>query len=258
MHFKPAAVRALVAAIAVQAAAAHADVTAGLREVGGLLAFGIILSGDIEPSDAVTFGALAAEAPANAVRMVLPNTKGGDVAAAMDIGRILRNEGFNVVILPGAECFSSCVFILAAGIDKRVQGSVGIHRPYFVAATEGSVADAIKETKEQIEVYLGEMNIPLRLAEDMFSVDPADMRLLNERELSDYRLNSMDYTEREAQALSSAEKYGLSRSAYEAFRADLNRSCQAAMANPTVFKLCAAEVILRHGVNIPEGWFDVE
>jgi hypothetical protein len=59
------------------------------------------------------------------------NSRGGDVAAAMAIGRMLRKE--NAWLGVNGVCISACVLILAGAVDRQIGKSdaVGIHRPYF-------------------------------------------------------------------------------------------------------------------------------
>ncbi len=125
------------------------------------------------------------------------------------MGRFLRALEFDVVLLPGKSCHSACVFLLAAGISKSVEGDVGIHRPYFWTGGTGSFSDAIKAVKAESEAYFEEMNIPGRLAEDMFSIDPGDMRILTAAELRDHRLNSKDYLVQESDTIDIIEETGL-------------------------------------------------
>lgn len=158
---------------------------------------------------------------------------------------------FDAVILPDAVCYSACVFLLAAGIDKKVQGQVGIHRPYFTSVVTGSVSDAIKATKLEAEAYFDEMNIPGRLAEDLFSIDPANMRILSESELRDYRLNSKDYAAQESDTVGMIDSLGVSRQAYEAFREDLNYRCQIFMGRTNRLHACMREVANRHNIPLP-------
>ena len=102
--------------------------------------------------------------------------------------------------------------------------------------------------KAEAEAYLDEMNIPTRLVEDMFSVDPAAMRILTEAELGAYRLNSEDYVMREQRSQRNAAQNGMTREAYEIFRQDLNYSCTIFTGQPAPLEACVREVAARHGI----------
>lgn len=235
--------------------AALADVRFSVADPNGTgEVFVASLDGEIVQNDVDALVTATESAPASAMKILVVNSEGGDLTTAMMIGRFVRAMHFDVVVPETAECYSACVFVLAAGIDKRVRGRVGIHRPYFGNIDPAKAADAIKATKLEVDNYLAEMNIPSRLSDDMFSIDPIDMRMLSGEELQDYRLNTMDYVAREANSVKSAETYGLSRQDYEIFIQDLNYSCQIAVADVDAFKTCAAEVAGKHGVSLPSGF----
>lgn len=231
---------------------AKADLTASVRnDVRFGQVFSVIIGGTITSEDRDALLATHEEASASDLRMVILRSEGGDLDAAMEMGRYLRAMEFEAIVLPDTVCYSACVFLLAAGVDKKVQGDVGIHRPYFTTATSISVSDAIKATKAEAEAYFEEMNIPSRLAEDMFSIEPANMRILSEAELRDYRLNSKDYAAQETDTIGMVERLGVTREAYEAFRQDLNYSCQIFMGSPERLTTCMGEVAARHAIPMP-------
>ncbi|MDZ7907387.1 MAG: hypothetical protein U5N10_03570 [Gemmobacter sp.] len=139
----------------------------------------------------------------------------------------------------------------SAPVNKVVLGEVGMHRPYFpqlAAAEVGPALQAVKAVKAASEAYLDEMNIPTRLVEDMFSIDPAAMYILNSAELTTYRLNSEDHVLREQRAQSSAARYGMSREAYELFRRDLDYSCKIFIRQKAQMTACVNSVAARHGL----------
>lgn len=62
------------------------------------------------------------------------NSPGGDIAAAMAIGRMFREE--RAWLHVNGVCISACVLILAGAVDRSTNfGRVGIHRPYFLTTT---------------------------------------------------------------------------------------------------------------------------
>ena len=66
------------------------------------------------------------------VRVFL-NSKGGEVLAAVQLGRIIRSQAIEVWVDKSAECTSACILVLAAGVSRvAIPGArLGIHRPYF-------------------------------------------------------------------------------------------------------------------------------
>lgn len=146
------------------------------------------------------------------------SSPGGKLSEAMKIGRWVRAKKLTVVVPNTANCFSSCVHILAAGVVKWPWGDVGIHRPYFQAAPAQGFDAALKSVLLESRAYFKEMNIPEVLADDMFSVPPEKLQLLGDELLDRYRLNQDDMAYAEERDIANAAAYGLTRSEYMARR----------------------------------------
>lgn len=107
------------------------------------------------------------------------DSQGGDLLAAMEIGRLLRKSNAWTVVSVGAECSSACIFILASGVTRSVQGSsvrLGLHRPRFdqkmFSNLDATKAKALyNRLIERCRVYLREMGISDRLLEDMLRIE---------------------------------------------------------------------------------------
>jgi ATP-dependent protease ClpP protease subunit len=102
------------------------------------------------------------------------NSRGGSVAAAMAIGRMLRKE--HAWLEVKGDCISACVLILAGAVDRHFgkSGVVGIHRPYLaLTAQQNPTPDQIKRDYgamlQDIRSYLREMNVSEQLANDIVS-----------------------------------------------------------------------------------------
>jgi hypothetical protein len=183
------------------------------------------------------------------------NSRGGDVDAAMAIGRMLRKE--NAWIEVNGLCISACVLILAGAVDRLIgaDAKVGIHRPYLAIHSQSSVtADQVKNSYRTIlhgmRVYLREMNVSDRLADDMLAVAPEHVRILTEVELREYSLLGVDSVEQERRAVESevqevreAHRLGLERLEYNRRKALGETLCP--LTDPT-FWICR-ENVLRTG-----------
>lgn len=106
------------------------------------------------------------------------NSIGGDVGAALSIGRMLRREDKSAVVGPDDVCISACVLVLAGATHRAIMGGkVGIHRP-FVGQDSATTPEQQKTQYEGIERavrgYLHEMNIDARLYDDMFRISPTN------------------------------------------------------------------------------------
>jgi hypothetical protein len=142
------------------------------------------------------------------------NTDGGDLKEAMAIGRWVRQNRVSVVIVEESNCYSSCVYILAAAVSKYPGGDVGIHRPYLVKQPSASFDLVMKRALRDSQAYFTEMNIPAQLADAMFSIPPEQLEVLDKAKLSFYRLDQDDFAYREEQDMQSAARYGMTRQEY--------------------------------------------
>lgn len=238
-----------IAALALAATVARADITAGGVDDPALgPGFAAQLSGEITARDVQALADARSLAEGTNVRMLMLNSPGGDVESALSIGRMVRALGITVIVPPGAECLSACVFILAAGVDRIPKGRVGIHRPYFLVPPGRDIGEALRRIEQDARDYLAEMNVPTRLAEDMFSIDPRDMEILDAERLRSYRLVGRDMVDREESALQLAEELGMTRQEYEAFAADINYRCTIFSGQRSALFDCIRTVAAEHGV----------
>jgi hypothetical protein len=143
------------------------------------------------------------------------DSRGGSVDAAMSIGRVLRKEEAGAFVSQGAVCLSSCVLILAGGVARSFQGSVGIHRPYFEVPSGDVSSQNIKaeygKMLQGLRAYFREMNVTEGLADAMLLISPENVRLLSKAELDNYGLTDTDPIWEEAFEVQQAQLYGLNR-----------------------------------------------
>ena len=144
------------------------------------------------------------------------DSEGGDVEAAISIGRLLRKMSAHAQIRGDAKCFSSCVFIYA-GATHRVGEKIGIHRP-FSLSTEARTFDEIQAEQRRLNsvvgAFLEEMNVSPRLLEAMNNVSPQNIRMLSDVEMEEFGLVNMDPVLQALQDAESAREYGLSMPEY--------------------------------------------
>jgi ATP-dependent protease ClpP protease subunit len=141
------------------------------------------------------------------------DSSGGDVEAAISIGRLLRKMSAHAYVLGKNErCLSSCVF-LYAGATHRVGFKVGIHRP-FSLSTEPRTYNEIQAEQRRlnsiVKAFLEEMNVSPRLLEAMNTVPPERIRMLSDAELEEFGLGVMDPVLQELQDAERARELGLS------------------------------------------------
>lgn len=188
------------------------------------------ISGVISNQDFIEVRAIADRNVANTKRTTLfrLNSRGGDVEAAIGIGRQLRRLSAIAAITSNEKCLSSCVFILAGATQRVIGGVVGIHRPYSLRIDQRDYA-AIQKDQRRIatfaKTYLEEMNLPPQLYDAMVRVPPEKIRVLSEKELEDFGLVQTDPVEQELQDDAGARKYGLNKIEFLRRKAEVGQAC---------------------------------
>jgi hypothetical protein len=161
------------------------------------------------------------------IRPVALNSRGGSVAAAMAIGRILRRERLQAIVPFDGECYSACVLIFAGAVQRT--GKVGIHRPYLEVSRQEMSAEQVRESYQrmlqEIRSYFCEFNVSEHLADAMLRIEPAKVRLLDDIALADYGLTPTDPIEQETEDLQDAKSWGLSRQEYIRRKSIAARMC---------------------------------
>ena len=157
------------------------------------------------------------------------DSSGGDIYAAMEIGRLIRKARASCVIPTGAKCYSACVFVLAGAVKRYVtDDQVGIHRPYseYVGKRDyESTQNEYRRTETAVRAYLREMNLPEQLFEAMVLVPPEKIRILSAKELQAFGLSGTDPVEQETEDATDASDYGISKAECIRRKASLDRVC---------------------------------
>ena len=164
-----------------------------VKEVSGKKCFSITISGEIDRTTVVALqralgskecrARMQGEDPRNWPIVVSIGGPGGDVEAAMQIGRIFRASEAWVEVEHEEPCASACVIAFLGGVSRSVSpwgGMVGLHRPYAVrpTSTQAEAQSAFESLRTGLEKYFREMNLASRLLEIMNSVDPGSVKWL--------------------------------------------------------------------------------
>jgi len=153
----------------------------------------------------------------NLVPVFFLDSHGGDIYAAMEIGRLLRKERAVAVVTRAASCMSACIFVLLGAVRRVVDGPIGIHRPYSDSTGEIDFETAqhrYRQLVRSVQLYLQEMNASERLLEAMIRIPPERVRILAGSEVGDFGLAGIDPVEEEMIDSNLAAKYGLTRREY--------------------------------------------
>jgi len=181
------------------------------------------------------------------------NSPGGDVKAAMELGRLLRRENRDAFVGPAksAVCASACVLTLAGAPSKIIMGKVGIHRPYV---PDDKISDPTgqKLRYEALEIeiksYLREMNVNPQLFDDMMRIPPSNVRYLTKVELERYGLSGTDPYVDEANLTNSANLLRISKQELLSRRSRIAAECKTTISKE--YGQC--HVAIEYGISIEE------
>jgi hypothetical protein len=174
-----------------------------------------------------------AENRANFNRHIHLNSKGGDLNAALELGKLIRSHDLITFVLE--ECFSSCVIAFAGGVWRNVVveafgmplAKIGIHRP-FSTGHATSVAERRKEFNtlaQSVKTFLREGGVAETLWDDMVKTPPENMRLLNQEDVIHYGLLGKDPAYADYVDSQEAKRYGISKTEYLKRKAMIKELC---------------------------------
>ena len=149
--------------------------------------------------------------------MILLNSEGGDVDAAIALGRLLRSNLASAWVREPWSCLSSCVFVFAGATIRLADGKIGIHRPYIsdtlnrsFAQIQRSQAVLAKRAKD----YLVEVNVLPQLFDEMMTTSPENIRILTYDEQKRFGLGPVDPVRQEMEDAKGAREYGITKEEY--------------------------------------------
>ena len=164
------------------------------------------------------------------------NSTGGDIYAAIEIGKLIRKARAECEIEIGGKCYSACVLVLSGAVVRWVLGGeVGIHRPYskYVGNRDyESTQNEYRRTETAVRAYLTEMNLPGQLFEAMLSVPPEKIRILSDEETEAFGLSGTDPVEQETRDAMDADRYGISRTELLRRKTNVDKVCPNPLPGP--------------------------
>ena len=170
----------------------------------------VLVNGVIETADVAKIDGILSSLKGTPALWI--NSDGGDLEAAIAIGRLLRKT--EAVVTVQGRCASACVFILAGGVTRSaMQGVVVIHRPFLTKDLPGGTGydESYKRAAQMIRSYLAEMNIPAELGDRMLTIPPDEGVTLTKEELDRYTLLiAQDPAYEQKLAANEAHRWGIS------------------------------------------------
>jgi hypothetical protein len=111
------------------------------------------------------------------------DSEGGDVSAAISIGRLVRKYDGITVISENSNCYSSCALIFIAGVERRIHpcGELGLHRPYLSSTPQSrdTIETEVPIMLSQVRSYIVEMGITDNFYQQMVNTEPSQMVIYN-------------------------------------------------------------------------------
>lgn len=112
------------------------------------------------------------------------DSPGGDMDAAMRLGREIRSLQLPVNIRRNGSCASACVLVYAGGVLRNPMGKIAIHRPYYSSGSESltQTQKRFRRLETTVKSYLQEMNVSPQLYDAMMRIPPEDAYELSREE----------------------------------------------------------------------------
>jgi len=104
------------------------------------------------------------------------NSEGGDIFAAIRIGRLIRKLKARTVVAPRAKCHSACALIFIAGMERTNSGEIGLHRPYHDTDAE-QLKQYLPALYAQVKDYVLEMGLSEAFFQKMMDTDSSKMAI---------------------------------------------------------------------------------
>ena len=142
-------------------------------------------------------------------------SNGGDIDAAMDVGRLLRKLGVFSVIDKNDQCMSACVFAFMGGERRSVAGRLGIHRPFFPHTSDLPDRQAqFRHMQKILKDYVDELDFPSSLYEAVMLVPPESIKILAAAELKSLYLEGISPSSEDLADAATARHLNLSMADY--------------------------------------------
>ena len=147
-------------------------------------------------------------------------SNGGDIDAAMDLGRMLRDLGVFTLVGKTDQCLSACVFAFMGGERRSVAGRLGIHRPFFPYTQDLPDRPArFRHLQRTLKAYIEEMDFPTSLYEAVMLVPPESMKFLAPAELKSFYLEGISPSSEDRADAAAARRLDLSMFEYLKYKA---------------------------------------
>lgn len=190
-----------------------------------------LVAGEISADSVTRFASFLDSRPKGATVTMFFGSPGGDLAAAMDLGRLIRrNPPVIGLVAPSTTCSSACVLSLLGATSRKVGGRIGIHRPFTLSTAPSNLEErqqAFRRMERSVRDYLAEMNIPSSLLDEMLRYEAHSMHYMSKAELTRFRIEGTDHVWQDQVDTDMARRYGLDKKTYLARKSLSESRCKA-------------------------------
>ncbi|RWP64132.1 SH3 domain-containing protein [Mesorhizobium sp.] len=132
------------------------------------------------------------------VQIVGFNSPGGNVAKALELGRLIRAFGLDTFQIKRSECASACALAFMGGVRRMAEaGGIGVHRSSFANPDQigsGDATAAVQDMTAEMIDFMIEMGVDPALLRLSHRYGSDDMRYLSRSEMAQYRVVTGDTT----------------------------------------------------------------
>lgn len=218
----------------------------GLGGVSGLPAYcHFTVSGEIGDTTVTYVRNQLNSAPKAAQSCIVSfDSLGGDVEAAIELGRFLRARNATTLVPANATCASACVLAFLGGAQRQALGRIGIHRPYSsdLSSSVGQSEHSYTHVNDLVKSYFLDINVPAELLTAMNGIPPDEVMWLSASEAARFHITGDDPAWADYQDSRTAKALGISKEAlYE--RRNLAKRLCAGQQDPVQHYMCTSKVI---------------
>lgn len=181
----------------------------------------VVVSGDIRKADVAKFRSAMTKADSIAL-----DSPGGNIDAAMEMGRIARRLNVPVSVADDARCYSSCALIYISGVVRTNHGKVGVHRPFFSGppASARQIEKELPQMLTDVRNFIAEMGVMEDFARVMINTPPSSMRVFVGDEILEY-VPEIDPLYDELRVADEARTRGVTTDDFRRLEAKADRYC---------------------------------
>ncbi len=143
----------------------------------------IVMNGDIDVGSALNFRRALHAAPD--AKLITLNSSGGAVQMGLLMADDIHERKLATYIPKDSACLSACAYMFLAGIERKVDGKLGVHQ---ISSDTSDLVGAQLTISDIIDV-LNRFDTPVDVLSVMFKTPPNDMHVFTPEEIDRYKLN---------------------------------------------------------------------